>query len=139
MKRLHLSIAVADLERSGEFYDRLLGRAPDVTRPDYRQWRLDDPPLNLSLNADRSATGVDHVGLQFEDAAALEGLQQRLHAAGLSGIEERDTHCCYARSDKEWLTDPDGIAWELFSTHARDDDAAPADTCCHDESVACCA
>ncbi len=116
MKRLHLHVAVADLERSIGFYSTLFGAGPTVTKPDYAKWMLDDPKVNLAISARGAEPGVDHVGIQVESEGELAELAGRLKAAGETTRDQEDATCCYARSDKSWVKDPSGLSWETFFT-----------------------
>lgn len=127
MPKFHTSIAVADLGRSIDFYRRLFGRPPDFVAADYAKWRLTDPDVNFSIRVSSHRRGLDHVGFEAESAEELAGLRARLRDAELSGADEQDAHCCHARSDKTWLADPDGVAWETFFTHEQ---LEQADPCC---------
>ena len=130
MRRVHLSIVVDNLAASSRYYRRLFGRPPDLERADYQQWLLDEPPLNLSINERPGKRGVDHVGLQFDSLPELDAFREAGDAAGLGAFDEHDTECCYARSDKRWLTDPDGVSWEIFVTHERLGEAVNDPACC---------
>jgi catechol 2,3-dioxygenase-like lactoylglutathione lyase family enzyme len=117
MKRFHLSIAVTDLQRSVNFYTTLFAAAPDVLKQDYAKWMLDDPRINFSLNASERSNGVSHVGLQMDNMRELTAIQERLLLAGQVTVEQPDAECCYSRSSKTWVRDPDNVAWEAFVTH----------------------
>ena len=117
MKRLHVHVGVADLDRSIAFYSTLFGASPDVAKPDYAKWMLEDPRVNFALSAGHhSARGIEHLGIQVEDEEELAQVHGRLRAADRPVLEEGATTCCYARSEKSWISDPDGIAWEAFLT-----------------------
>lgn len=117
MKRLHVHVGVADLDRSIIFYSALFGAGPSVAKPDYAKWMLDDPRVNFAISAGRhEARGIEHLGIQAEDEAELAEVYGRLEAAGRPVLEEGRTTCCYARSEKSWIADPDGVAWEAFFT-----------------------
>ena len=116
MSRLHLHIAVTDMETSIRFYSALFGCPPGIEKPDYAKWDLADPAVNFAISTRRRAIGLDHAGLQAESAAELDSIRQRLSAAGISGRGQDNATCCYARSDKYWTQDPQGIAWETFHT-----------------------
>ena len=135
MKRLHVHIGVDQLEEAIQFYSRLLGAEPVKCKPDYAKWMLNDPCVNLAISTRVDTKGVDHLGIQVDDEQELEEIRQRLIAGNLSGVEERETLCCYAKSNKTWVVDPAGIPWEayrtmedaeIFSTHSAHADAA----CC---------
>jgi len=116
MKRLHLHVGVADLAQSIRFYETLFGAPPAVRREDYAKWMLDDPRVNFAISARGRAAGVDHLGIQTESAEELGALAARLKAAGAETFDQQATTCCYARSDKSWVSDPAGVRWETFHT-----------------------
>ena len=117
MKRLHVHVGVADLDRSVAFYSTLFGAPPTVAKPDYAKWMLDDPRVNFAISAGRhDGLGIAHLGIQAEDPAELAEVYGRLKAADRPVLEEGRTTCCYAKSEKSWIADPDGIAWEAFFT-----------------------
>jgi catechol 2,3-dioxygenase-like lactoylglutathione lyase family enzyme len=114
MKRFHVHVAVSDLEQSIRFYSILFGGEPSVRKTDYAKWMLDDPRVNFAISLRGGTAGVNHLGLQVDTADELEGMREQLLAADRGLVEEKDANCCYARSDKYWVTDPAGIAWETF-------------------------
>ena len=117
MKRLHIHLGVADLDRSVDFYSHLFGQAPSRRESDYAKWMLEDPRINFAISARTSATGVDHLGIQVDSEAELAELHERARAADHSAVlEEGETTCCYAHSEKHWTVDPQGVAWEHFHT-----------------------
>ncbi|MFN3523158.1 MAG: ArsI/CadI family heavy metal resistance metalloenzyme [Phenylobacterium sp.] len=116
MKRLHLHVSVADLDKSIGFYSTLFGAEPTVTKDDYAKWMLDDPRVNFAISARGGLAGVDHVGVQVDTAEELHDLAGRLKAAGETTLDQEATTCCYAKSDKAWVTDPSGVRWETFYT-----------------------
>jgi catechol 2,3-dioxygenase-like lactoylglutathione lyase family enzyme len=116
MKRLHVHIAVDDLARSTRFYSTLFAAEPTVVKPDYAKWMLDDPRVNFAISARGSATGLDHLGIQVETDEELREVHDRLQKADRPVLEEGATTCCYARSEKSWITDPQGLSWETFLT-----------------------
>src|SRR5271154_4650367 len=116
MKRLHVHVSVKDLPASIRFYKTLFAADPVVTQPDYAKWMLDDPRINFAISTHRQPVGVNHLGFQVDSADELLGMQAQLTAADDRLIAEREQACCYARSDKYWVTDPTGIAWETFHT-----------------------
>jgi catechol 2,3-dioxygenase-like lactoylglutathione lyase family enzyme len=117
MKRLHLHVAVDDLDTSIRFYSTLFAAQPSVTRADYAKWMLDDPRVNFAISRRGQAAGIEHLGIQVDDPAELAEVYGRLKAADAPVLEEGHTSCCYARSEKSWITDPTGIAWEVFHTY----------------------
>ncbi len=116
MKRLHVHIAVADLDDSIRFYAHLFGSAPSVRKPDYAKWELADPPLNLAVSARGRQPGIEHLGIEAGSDAELREVYARIRAAGGPVLEEGRTTCCYAESEKSWVTDPQGVRWEAFHT-----------------------
>ncbi len=114
MKRFHVHVAVPDLQHGIRFYSTMFGAGPTVEKPDYAKWMLDDPRVNFAISQRGGPAGINHLGFQVEDAAELEEMHARLQAADAAVIEEKDASCCYARSDKYWVTDPAGVAWESF-------------------------
>jgi hypothetical protein len=116
MKRFHVHVAVHDLQQSIRFYSALFAAEPAVKKHDYAKWMLDDPRINFAISTCNSGAGIDHLGMQAENAAELEDLGSRLAQADLAVVAQKDASCCYARSDKYWTSDPQGIAWESFHT-----------------------
>lgn len=116
MKRLHVHVTVNDLQQSIRFYSALFAAAPTVRKDDYAKWMLDDPRVNFAISTRSSKAGIDHLGIQAEDAAELEELGVRLAQADVSVTPQKGTTCCYAKGDKYWTLDPQGIAWESFHT-----------------------
>lgn len=145
MKRLHLHMSVPDVEQAIGFYSTLFGAPPLVVKDDYAKWMLEDPKVNLAISSRASAAGIDHVGIQVDDPAELAALSARLKAAGHATFDQEATTCCYAKSDKSWVTDPAGVRWESFHTHGEattyGEDAEfsePAATACRAPRAACC-
>ena len=116
MKRLHVHVGVADLDRSIGFYSTLFGAEPTVVKDDYAKWMLDDPRVNFAISAANTAKGVEHLGIQVDSASELGEVYGRLKAADRPVLEEGRTTCCYAKSEKSWIADPDGVVWEAFFT-----------------------
>ncbi|TAG26220.1 MAG: glyoxalase/bleomycin resistance/dioxygenase family protein [Burkholderiales bacterium] len=119
MKRFHVHIAVESIEQSTQFYSTLFGQSPTVAKTDYAKWMLDDPYINFAISqrpAHAGQTGLDHMGFQMDSAPELHAMTTQLQAAGLAVVDEGETTCCYAKSDKGWVHDPQGIAWESFVT-----------------------
>ena len=119
MKRLHVSVAVEDLTESVRFYSILFGAEPAVIKPDYAKWMLEDPRVNFSISTRSKRVGLDHLGIQVESRDELGEVAGRLAAAGQSMLKQDQTTCCYARSDKAWVADPQGIPWETFFTFGQ--------------------
>lgn len=144
MKRFHVHVGVANLDQSIAFYAGLFGAQPSVTMPDYAKWMLEDPRVNFAISQKCGATkGVEHLGLQVEDQDELAEVYGRLQRADAPVLEEGATTCCYARSEKSWIADPDGVVWEAFLTNgdstdygavpdfaALSSDSASANACC---------
>ena len=119
MKRLHVHVAVDDLNRSIDFYSAMFAAEPTVTKPDYAKWMLDDPRVNFAISARGAPAGVEHLGIQVENGTELAEVYGRLAKADAPVIEEGKTTCCYARSEKSWITDPQGVVWETFLTEGE--------------------
>ncbi|HET7791904.1 MAG TPA: ArsI/CadI family heavy metal resistance metalloenzyme [Rhizobacter sp.] len=118
MKRFHVHAHVADLQASIAFYSKLFAAQPTRVESDYAKWMLDDPRINFAISSRGGEPGVDHLGFQTDTDEELAELKARAQAAGMALLDEGQTSCCYARSDKHWVTDPQGIAWEHFHTLA---------------------
>ncbi len=116
MKRLHVHVAVANLAESITFYQQLFAQAPTVVQTDYAKWMLDDPRVNFAISQRGAKAGLNHLGIQVESAEELAEMNQRLQALAAPVVAEANTACCYARSDKYWVNDPSGLAWETFHT-----------------------
>ena len=159
MKRFHVHLHVDDLARSIGFYSKLFAAEPTRVEADYAKWMLDDPAVNFAISTRGTQAGIDHLGIQTDDPAELAALKARAEAADMALLDEGETTCCYARSEKHWVTDPQGIAWEHFHTLAgipvfseAGQPAAAAAACCApadsvptaapavaSEAAACCA
>lgn len=116
MKRFHVHVAVHDLKQSIRFYKAMFDAEPTVLRDDYAKWQLEDPRLNFAISQRGAKTGVDHLGIQAENAEELDGLRSQLAQADVAIVDQKSATCCYAKSDKHWTLDPQGIAWESFHT-----------------------
>ena len=136
MKRFHVHVAVPDLQESIRFYSTMFGAQPSVVKDDYAKWMLEDPRVNFAISHRGTQAGINHLGFQVDEAGELREIQARLEAADAKGLEEKAVSCCYAKSDKYWVTDPAGVAWESFQSLGTvpfyDGDKAPAD------AAACC-
>lgn len=120
MKRLHVHVGVEDLDRSIAFYSTLFGAGPTVTKGDYAKWMLEDPRVNFAISTGRHAEkGIEHLGIQVESSDELAEVYGRLKEADRPVLEEGATTCCYAKSEKSWIADPDGIVWEAFLTNGE--------------------
>ena len=114
MKRFHVHVGVHDLQQSIRFYSAMFAAAPTVCKPDYAKWMLDDPRVNFAISTRAEKSGLDHLGIQAEDDTELEEIGSRLVQADVSLLPQKGASCCYAKSDKYWTLDPQGIAWESF-------------------------
>lgn len=142
MKRFHVNVTVADVGRSVDFYNTLFGAEATVVKDDYAKWMLDDPRINFSISAGNGKRGINHIGLQADDIEELAAIQSRLDAAGQVTLDQPAAECCYAKSTKSWVRDPDDVAWEAFVTHGeiahyggdrapeRSNASTSADRCC---------
>jgi catechol 2,3-dioxygenase-like lactoylglutathione lyase family enzyme len=144
MKRFHVHVAVSDLAASIRFYSTLFGAPPTVTKPDYAKWMVDDPRINFAISSRGAGAGVNHLGIELDSDEAFRAMHAQLASADAGLVEEMGANCCYAKSDKYWVTDPSGIAWEtyhslgsipLFGADATAPSAAPGG-CCAPEPVA---
>ena len=116
MKRMHVHVSVSDLQQSVGFYSALFAEKPTVVKPDYAKWMLNDPRVNFAISTRGRDPGLDHLGIQVESQSELHEVYGRLREAGGTVIEQGNTTCCYAKSEKSWIDDPAGIAWETFHT-----------------------
>jgi lactoylglutathione lyase len=139
MKRFHVHAHVTDLNASVAFYSKMFAAEPTRLETDYAKWMLEDPRINFAISTRGDKPGVDHLGLQTDTAEELVQLKARARAAGMALLDEGETSCCYARSDKHWVTDPQGIAWEQFHTlhdipvfgeAKKKSESAEASACC---------
>lgn len=141
MKRLHVHVGVEDLSHSIRFYSTLFGAEPTVTKPDYAKWMLDDPRVNFAISqGNHVRKGIEHLGIQVDNAAELSEVYGRLKEADRPVLEEVQTTCCYAKSEKSWISDPDGIIWEAFFTNGKATsygDSPSLDTLAGSESKCC--
>jgi lactoylglutathione lyase len=116
MKRFHVHVHVNDLQKNIAFYSAMFDQQPARTEADYAKWMLADPPVNFAISTRGSATGVDHLGIQVDSQDDLAALRANAARADMAVLDEGETSCCYARSEKYWVTDPQGVAWEQFHT-----------------------
>jgi catechol 2,3-dioxygenase-like lactoylglutathione lyase family enzyme len=141
MKRMHIHVGVKNLDESVRFYNALFGAEPAKLKPDYAKWMLDDPRLNFAISTRSARTGLDHLGLQVDDADELNALRDHMSAANIATHSNGETTCCYAKSEKSWVEDPNGIAWEAYHTmqDAQIYAAEPAACCAPtSEPAPCC-
>jgi lactoylglutathione lyase len=140
MKRFHVHLHVDDLSKSMAFYSHLFAAEPARVERDYAKWMLDDPRVNFAISTVGHGVGIDHLGIQADDESELAELKVRAQAADRTLLDEGETVCCYAKSEKHWVTDPQGIAWEHYRTleaavvygqsRATDAPADVASACC---------
>lgn len=134
MKRLHVHVSVRDLDASVRFYSSLFAATPAVLKPDYAKWMLDGPLVNFAISARGAPVGIEHLGIQVGDPAELQDVYGRLQQAEGPVIDEGETVCCYANSEKRWIEDPQGIRWETFLTSGESTvygrDAPDSAACC---------
>jgi catechol 2,3-dioxygenase-like lactoylglutathione lyase family enzyme len=116
MKRIHIHVGVENLDESIRFYSAIFGAEPVKTKPDYAKWMLEDPRVNFAISTRASKNGVNHLGIQVDENDELAELRARVKAADLAVFDEGTTVCCYAKSEKSWVQDPAGIAWEAYRT-----------------------
>ncbi len=136
MKRMHLHVSVDNLDKSIAFYSTLFGTAPSVEKSDYAKWMLEDPLVNFAISQRGAKIGLDHIGIQVDNDEELGEIKARLEAADMSILTQEGTTCCYAKSDKHWVQDPSGLAWETYHTL----DSAPTfNDSAENTSTACCA
>jgi len=141
MKRLHVHIGVDDLTTSIRFYSALFAAEPTVCKGDYAKWMLDNPRVNFAISTGHGSAGIQHLGIQVEDGAELAEVYDRLKAADAPVLDEGSTVCCYAKSEKSWISDPQGIAWETFLTHGESTvygGDAPAVAAAKPKASSCC-
>jgi len=147
MKRFHVHVAVSDVEEGIAFYSKAFGSQPTVRKPDYAKWMLEDPRLNFAISSRGGEPGVNHLGFQLDSEEEFKAMHAQLAEADAGLVEEIGANCCYAKSDKYWVTDPAGIAWETYHTLGSIPlfGAGEADACCITEplgappAAACCA
>ena len=146
MKRFHVHLHVDDLNASIAFYSKLLSSTPTRVETDYAKWMSEDPRVNFAISTRGTKAGLDHLGFQVDSDDELEAMKANAESAEMSIMNEGETSCCYARSDKHWITDPQGIAWEHFHTLANipvfnEHDATQDGACCAPSTAtaSCCA
>lgn len=147
MKRFHVHLHVQDLQASIAFYSRLFSAEPARIESDYAKWMLEDPRVNFAISTRGSKPGLDHLGFQVDSAEELAEMKAAAQNADMALLDEGETTCCYARSDKQWITDPQGVAWEQFHTLGNipvfneAEQSATGAACCAPakaEAAACC-
>ena len=138
MKRFHVHVAVDNLEANIRFYSTVFGHAPTVQKPDYAKWMLEEPRINFAISQRGAKAGVDHLGFQVDSDEELSDLRKQVADAEIAALDQPDATCCYARSDKYWITDPQGIAWETYRT-LGEAEIYGAETKKAEQASACCA
>lgn len=136
-QRFHVHLNVDDLAASIRFYSALFAAEPTVLKPDYAKWMLEDPRVNFAISNTGRTPGIDHLGIQVDDAADLATLGQRLDIAGGTVVPEDAAVCCYARSDKLWTQDPQGTRWETFHTFGEATTYSAGEVACATDGAAC--
>lgn len=116
MKRFHVHVSVDDLAKSIRFYSTVFGLAPSVEKADYAKWMMEDPRINFAISTRGDRAGVNHLGIQVDTDAELAELRQRVASADVAVLDQKDATCCYAKSDKYWAMDPQGVPWETYHT-----------------------
>ncbi len=139
MKRMHLHVSVTNLNQSIIFYNSLFGAPPTVTKDDYAKWMLNDPSVNFAISTRSKDAGLDHIGIQAEDENELAEIKERLDAAEMNMVSQEGTACCYSKSDKHWVQDPSGIAWETYHTLASVPTFNGSEQASDESNSACCA
>jgi catechol 2,3-dioxygenase-like lactoylglutathione lyase family enzyme len=138
MKRFHVHVSVDDLEASIRFYSAVFGAKPTVQKPDYAKWMMEDPRVNFAISQRGAQAGVNHLGFQVDTDEELTALRKQVAAAEIAALDQPGATCCYARSDKYWITDPQGVAWETYHT-LGEAEIYGAVTRPTEQAVACCA
>ena len=138
MKRFHVHLHVEELAKSIGFYSTLFAAEPTRREADYAKWMLEDPPLNFAISSRGGKVGIDHLGFQASNAEELAELKGRAAQADTALADEGVTSCCYARSEKHWVTDPQGVAWEQFHTLANIPLFSGATVETPEQAAACC-
>ncbi|TXH07613.1 MAG: glyoxalase/bleomycin resistance/dioxygenase family protein [Candidatus Moraniibacteriota bacterium] len=146
MKRMYIHLGVKNIDESVKFYNALFGTEPAKLKPDYAKWMLEDPRINFAISTRAGKVGVDHMGLQVDDVSELNVLREQMSAANISTHSDGETTCCYAKSEKSWVEDPNGVAWEAYHTmedaqiFSGSDKSSEEGACCVPETkpqVAC--
>ncbi len=142
MKRMHIHVFIDDLQKSINFYSQLFASKPAKIKEDYAKWMLEDPKVNFAISTHGGKPGLDHFGIQVEDKGELEGMREQLKNADMQTFGVGETTCCYAKSDKTWVEDPSGIAWETYMTMEDveffNDASCPTNKDQSSESAGCC-
>jgi catechol-2,3-dioxygenase len=143
MKRMHVHLRVSDLAHNIRFYSAMFDAEPTVVKDDYAKWMLEDPRLNFAISTRTGEVGLDHFGFQVDSDAELAEMESRLAKAELPIETEEGAACCYAKSNKHWTVDPQGIAWESYHTlhdiptfnNKEESQTAASSACCAPKPV----
>ena len=143
MKRIHIHVGVKNLDQSIDFYNALFGEQPVKTKIDYAKWMLEDPRINFAISTRAGTQGVDHLGLQVDELSELEAIRENFEQHNIAAFDEGEAVCCYARSEKSWVKDPSGVAWETYQTMEdaqifSDANTAQDSACCVPENKSSC-
>ena len=139
MKHIHVHVSVENLPESIRFYSTMFcGAEPTVLKDDYCKWELKDPAVNFAISQRGAKPGIDHLGIQVETDEELVEMNARFAAANLPVMEQTGTTCCYAKSDKAWTVDPQGVAWETFRTLEEAPTYGQSRPTSEKQSSACC-
>lgn len=139
MKRFHIHVGVKSMDESVKFYSTLFGQKPSKLKVDYAKWMLEDPRLNFAISTRTASQGIDHLGIQVEEGEELDELKRRLKSADLKISDEGEATCCYAKSNKAWVQDPSGLAWEAYQNMSDADVFSEKAASSKEEAAACCA
>jgi len=113
--RLQLALNVEDLDEAVAFYEKLFATPVNKRKPGYANFAIAEPPLKLVLFEQPGAPErLNHLGVEVFGDDEVTAATERLKAAGLADLVEDETTCCYAKSDKVWTTDPQGMRWEWY-------------------------
>ena len=111
----HVAISVKNLDTAIAEYTKMLGIAPAKVKPDYAKFELADPPAIISLNLGGEPGTVSHLGIRYADTEMVTQALARTKAEGMAVREQPGTTCCYAKADKFWVHDTDGLGWEMYT------------------------
>lgn len=143
--RVQLALNVNNLDESIEFYSKMFDTPPYKVKPGYANFAIEQPPLKLVLMENERGGGtLNHLGVEVDDATAVEAAEARVTGAGLNTTGIADTECCHAAKTETWVEGPD-TKWEWYVKNADIEAGAtmtgdgpvfenlketPTDTCC---------
>lgn len=134
MKRLHVNLLVKEIEESTSFYNALFNATPTVEKQDYSKWMLEDPKVNFSISLSKNKVGLNHLGIQAESEEELKEVYANIKNADAEMDEEGHTVCCYTKSEKAWVNDPQNVKWEAFHSYGKSEvnniDSLESEACC---------